>query len=627
MMLLDYYGLNEQPFGVTPDPRYLFFSEGHREALAAIYYAIEERRGFSALVAKPGMGKTTLLFRLLESLQESARTAFLFQAGQDSRDFLDSLVRDLGIAAKSTDLPALHDALNTMLVKEMEENRRVVVVIDEAQNLTEQMLEQVRLLSNFETPAAKMIHIVLAGQPGLADKLASPALTQLRQRVGSVAPGDLHRPQHPVGETVVIPNLLFRADPDPTECVTWIIGGNLQKEITQYVDHRLCAAGYRGPQLFASDALENIAAISEGIPRNINSICFQSLSLGFVYQKRQIDTAIVREVSRDLELRKETQARHTGPRVTVSPPTAETRARTPRALSPAIATWPAFPAAAQAADFGYYGMPHSSERKALRSSVGMIAFLLVFLPLITFGVLTKAGIVDGNAVIDRFANVVRHSDPQSGRTPTASSPATSTPSLANSPQKSAGNISEADPSVAAPTSSGAPSSGSPGPAMHDNGAAPPPADASKPMLIRLTRKQTINDLAAEYFGTSDRSAVQLILSQNPKVRHAYQMLPAGTQLVLPAKSTINKESTEPNSEQANEQEKSEARSVAQGARKYGRVRVPRDETLFQFALEELGKGDWETVRRIRAANPQIRDPYEILEKGQWVKLPEEIAQR
>jgi len=202
----------------------------------------------------------------------------------------------------------------------------------------------------------------------------------------------------------------------------------------------------------------------------------------------------------------------------------------------------------------------------------------------------------------------------------------------NSPQKSEGNISEADPPVSVPTSSGAsssgaPSSGSPGPAMKDNSAAPPPADASKPMLIRLTRKQTVNDLATEYFGTSDRSAVQLILSQNPKVRHAYQMLPAGTQLVLPAKSTISKQSAEPNPEQANTQEKSEARSVAQGTRKYGRVRVPRDETLFQFALEELGKGDWETVRRIRAANPQIRDPYQILEKGQWVKLPEEIAQR
>ncbi len=186
-MLLRFYGLDEQPFGVTPDPRFLHFTAGHREALAALYYAIEERRGFSALVAKPGMGKTTLLFRLLESLQDSTRTAFLFQTGQDSREFLDSLVRDLGITTAANDLPSLHEALNEMLVQEMEADRRVVVVIDEAQNLGEEMLEAVRLLSNFETPAAKMIHIVLAGQPALADKLAGPALTQLRQRVGSVA--------------------------------------------------------------------------------------------------------------------------------------------------------------------------------------------------------------------------------------------------------------------------------------------------------------------------------------------------------------------------------------------------------------------------------------------------------
>src|SRR5258708_4568263 len=177
-MLLKFYGLDDQPFGVTPDPRFLYFTAGHREALAALYYAIEERRGFSALVAKPGMGKTTLLFRLLESLQDSTRTAFLFQTGQDSREFLDSLVRDLGITAAANDLPSLHEALNEMLVQEMEADRRVVVVIDEAQNLSEEMLEAVRLLSNFETPAAKMIHIVLAGQPALADKLAGPTPTQ-----------------------------------------------------------------------------------------------------------------------------------------------------------------------------------------------------------------------------------------------------------------------------------------------------------------------------------------------------------------------------------------------------------------------------------------------------------------
>jgi general secretion pathway protein A len=579
MMLLDYYGLNEQPFGVTPDPRYLFFSEGHREALAAIYYAIEERRGFSALVAKPGMGKTTLLFRLLESLQESARTAFLFQAGQDSRDFLDSLVRDLGISAKSADLPALHEALNTLLVKEMEENRRVVVVIDEAQNLTEQMLEQVRLLSNFETPAAKMIHIVLAGQPGLADKLASPDLTQLRQRVGSVA--------H-------LPALTL-------------------KEITEYIEHRLSAAGYRGPQLFASDALQSIAAISEGIPRNINSICFQSLALGFVYQKRQIDTEIVREVARDLELRKESQPRQAPTRPTVNPHARESQPRAPRVFTPVQANWPAFPTGAQAVDFGYYGMPHSNERRTLRSSFGMIAFLLIVLPFLTLAALTKSGVVDGNAILDRLTNTVRHPDhtlPASA--PTASVvPPTEAPTIQNSPGKMESETSEGNRSN---SSAGSPTSA----------ADPLPRDSGEPMLIRLTRKQTVNDLANEYFGTADKTAVRLILSENPKVRHAYQMLPVGTQLVLPAKSTINKQSS---SESASRQERPEARAVAQGAPKYGRIQVPRDETVFQFALDELGKADWATVARIRAANPQIRDPYQVLDKGQWVKLPEENGQR
>jgi len=578
MMLLDYYGLHEQPFGVTPDPRYLFFSQGHREALAAIYYAIEERRGFSALVAKPGMGKTTLLFRLLESLQESARTAFLFQAGQDSRDFLDSLVRDLGIAAKSTDLPALHEALNTMLVKEMEEDRRVVVVIDEAQNLTEDMLEQVRLLSNFETPAAKMMHIVLAGQPGLADKLASPTLTQLRQRVGSVA--------H-------LPALTL-------------------KEVTEYVDHRLNAAGYRGPQLFASDVLQSITTISEGIPRNINSICFQALALGFVYQKRQIDLEIVREVARDLELKKEAQPRQSPARATTNRNTPD---RAPRPSPPATAIWPAFPAATQAVDLGYYGMPHSHGRSTVRSSVGMIAFLLAFLPLLTFAALTKTGVVDGNAVLNRLTNAVRHSDPELTAAPPApSAPPTPAPQLQTAPQKPESISSESDRSSASPASS------------TDNAAAPSPSEVNKPIFIRLTRKQTVNDLATEYFGTSDKAAVRLILSQNPKVRHAYQMLPAGTQLVLPPKSTMNRQDVEPNSRDSKD-EKSEARSTVQGSRKFGRVRVPRDETLFQFALEELGRGDWATVGRIRAANPQIRDPYQVLEKGQWVKLPEEIAQR
>jgi general secretion pathway protein A len=569
MTLLNYYGLNEQPFGVTPDPRFLFYSDGHREALASIYYAIEERRGFSALVAKPGMGKTTLLFRLLESLQESARTAFLFQVGQDSRDFLDSLVRDLGIRAKSTDLPALHESLNAMLVKEMEANRRVVVVIDEAQNLSEEMLEQVRLLSNFETPAAKMIHIVLAGQPGLADKLASPALMQLRQRVGAVA--------H-------LPALTL-------------------KETKQYVEQRLRAAGYKGATLFTSSALESITSVSEGIPRNINSICFQALALGFVYQKPQIDVEIVKEVERDLELKKKEVRQKPA---TVTPKTLEPERASTRVSASAPTSWPSFPASVQAVDFGYYGMPHSAGQRGARTSFGVVAFLLIFLPLLTFAALTKTGVVNGNEIINRFTNAVRHPNPPTVE-PSPISASLPSPAPPNPETKDVQNNSKTE----TPT---APDRGSDSPVSAANNSEGSPGNSStESRVIRLTHKQTVNDLAVEYFGEADKATVRLILSQNPKIRHAYQVLPAGTQLVLPAVTTTEERQTAP----------APARSV----RKYGSVRVRREETLFQFAMEELGRGDWATVGKIRAANPQIRDPYQILERGQWVRLPEELAQR
>jgi general secretion pathway protein A len=145
-MFLEYYQLREQPFGVTPDPRFLYFGPSHREALASLMYSIESKRGFSAMVAEPGMGKTTLLFRLLETLRGTARTAFLFQLEGDSRDLLRSVLADLGINSQSQDLASLHDALNTALLEEMRAGRQVVVVLDEAQNLDEKSLESVRLL-------------------------------------------------------------------------------------------------------------------------------------------------------------------------------------------------------------------------------------------------------------------------------------------------------------------------------------------------------------------------------------------------------------------------------------------------------------------------------------------------
>jgi type II secretory pathway predicted ATPase ExeA/phage tail protein X len=266
-MFLDFYKLREQPFGVTPDPRFLYFGATHREALASLLYAIESKRGFSALVAEPGMGKTSLLFRMLESLHNTARTAFLFQTEGDSRELLRSMLHDLGINVTSQDPVVLHEALNEGLLQELHAGRQVVVVIDEAQNLDEKVLETVRLLSNFETSTQKLMHIVLAGQPGLATKLSESRMTQLRQRVSN----------------------LIRLEPFRRE------------ETVQYIEHRLRAAGHDGPSIFSADALDTIARVSQGIPRNINSLCFQALSIGFATQSRLIGGEILREVAGDLD--------------------------------------------------------------------------------------------------------------------------------------------------------------------------------------------------------------------------------------------------------------------------------------------------------------------------------------
>src|ERR1700677_8139 len=182
-MFLNYYGLREQPFGVTPDPRFLYLSPAHREALASLVYGIESGLGFLALIASPGMGKTTLLFHLLEKFRTSARTAFLFQTQCNSREFMRFLLAELGYECDDGDFVHMHEQFNNRLLQEARAGNRFIVVLDEAQNLEPSVLETVRLLSDFETPRAKLMQIILAGQPELADKLARPGMIQLRQRV------------------------------------------------------------------------------------------------------------------------------------------------------------------------------------------------------------------------------------------------------------------------------------------------------------------------------------------------------------------------------------------------------------------------------------------------------------
>jgi len=274
-MLLNYFGFTEQPFGVTPDPRFLHFGSNHREALASLVYGTEMNRGFLALIAPPGMGKTSLLFHFLEGLRNKARTAFLFHHANDPRDLMRYLIADIELDASGKSLPEMHEMLNRVLTAELQAGRRFVLVIDEAHNMSEEVLESVRLLSNFETPWMKLMQIVLSGQPQLGESLARPSMWQLRQRISAF----IHL--QPFTAT----------------------------EISAYIDHRLWVAGYEGEPLFASSAKSLIGEYSGGIPRNINNLCFQSLSIAYAVGKKQVESAMVREVIEDLSIEKLYSAR------------------------------------------------------------------------------------------------------------------------------------------------------------------------------------------------------------------------------------------------------------------------------------------------------------------------------
>ncbi len=267
-MFTHFYGMREQPFGVTPDPRFTYLTPAHREAFASLLYGIEAGRGFMALVAPPGLGKTCLLFQLMNRLRESALTAFLFQTQVNLLGFLRNVLLDLDIEPAGYDLSDLQKQLIDVLIGQTPSGKRFVLVIDEAQNLDASLLESIRILSNFETPRSKLMQIVIAGQPELADKLLSPQLRQLRQRISILA----HLP--PLGTA----------------------------EVGKYVDHRLRIAGYSGDRLFTAEALALIARESHGVPRNINNLCFHALSLGYANGRKRIDRSCLREVLADLNL-------------------------------------------------------------------------------------------------------------------------------------------------------------------------------------------------------------------------------------------------------------------------------------------------------------------------------------
>jgi general secretion pathway protein A len=266
-MYLAFYGLREPPFGSTPDPRFLFPTEGHREALAQLVYGVRERKGFLALTGEVGTGKTTLLHTLLKRLGNDPSVAFVFNSTLPFEGILEYALEEWGVPAANLTHAQRLVALNSFLIAQRRENRNTVLILDEAQNLEVSTLEQVRLLSNFESASEKLLQIILVGQPELHAKIQRQELRQLKQRIA----------------------------------LRYHIAPLSRKEVGEYVRARLFIAGGRDSELFAPRALARIAAYSGGIPRIINTVCDHALVVGYAEQRRRIDLATVKEAIDYLE--------------------------------------------------------------------------------------------------------------------------------------------------------------------------------------------------------------------------------------------------------------------------------------------------------------------------------------
>lgn len=270
-MYLGFYGFTEKPFNVTPDPKFLYLSAHHQEALAILTYGIRERKGFIVLTGEVGSGKTTLLHTLLDRLPPNVRAAYLFNTRLSQADLLRYVVEDFGVPTTAVTVGDLLSALNTWLIDRLVRGENSVLIIDEAQNLTPELLESVRLLSNLETSKDKLLQLVLVGQPELNLTLNHPSLRQLKQRI----------------------SLRYHIPP------------LTRTETTDYIVQRLRIAGAQGT-VFTNRAIDEIYYYSRGIPRLINILCDNALLTGYAAGTRPVDADAVTEAVRDLELAGET---------------------------------------------------------------------------------------------------------------------------------------------------------------------------------------------------------------------------------------------------------------------------------------------------------------------------------
>ena len=267
-MYLAFHGLRERPFSETPDPKFLFLTPGHREALAQLIYGVQEGKGFIVLTGEVGTGKTTLLRTFMERIDTSrTHVAFIFDSTMPYDGLVEYMLEDFGIPSAGQTRAQRLFALNRFLIDCRRAGQTAAVVVDEAQNLSLANLEHLRLLSNFETPTGKLLQIILVGQPELRDKLARPELRQLRQRLG----------------------------------MRCMIRPLTAEETASYIRSRLHVAGASDTRLFTDAAVARIAAYTSGIPRLINIVCDHCLLIGYTEQTGRVEREMVERAIEYLE--------------------------------------------------------------------------------------------------------------------------------------------------------------------------------------------------------------------------------------------------------------------------------------------------------------------------------------
>ncbi|MDT8390277.1 MAG: AAA family ATPase [Lentisphaeria bacterium] len=267
-MYYDFYGFSEPPFNITPDPKYLFFSDQHREALNHLLFGIQERKGFIQLTGEVGSGKTTTCRAFFNHLDpEKYITALILNPVLTPSEMLRAILYEMNVPGVSDDHLKNYSLLNAFLLKQVKAGVDVVLVIDEAQNLSMELLEQVRLLSNLETDNQKLIQIILMGQPELKRTLEDPSMRQLRQRI----------------------------------TVRYHLGALSKDETRRYLEHRMTVAGSKGVPRFDTGAVNVILRKSGGIPRMINALADKALLAGYVFKTERITRQLVKLAAKELD--------------------------------------------------------------------------------------------------------------------------------------------------------------------------------------------------------------------------------------------------------------------------------------------------------------------------------------